>query len=82
VSIISSTGAEYISIGAMALPAKIYFIVLGLFGGCAFSMSGGIRIQRIQKLLAAIRKKGDAPTRDELKTIIIYLITFVGFLSF
>jgi trk system potassium uptake protein TrkH len=56
VSIISSTGAEYLSIGGMALPAKIYFIVLGLFGGCAFSMAGGIRIQRIQKLIAAIRK--------------------------
>ena len=43
-------------------------------------MAGGIRIQRIQKLIAAIRKNEDAPTRDELKTIIIYLITFIGFL--
>ena len=50
VSMISSTGAEYLSIGAMPLPAKIYFIILRLIGGCAFSMAGGIRIQRIQKL--------------------------------
>jgi trk system potassium uptake protein TrkH len=80
VSTISSTGADYLGIGAMALPAKIYFIVLGLFGGCAFSMAGGIRIQRIQKLIDAIRKNEDAPTRDELKTIIIYLTTFIAFL--
>ena len=80
VSMISSTGAEYISIGAMAVPAKIYFIVLMLIGGCAFSMAGGIRIQRIQKLVDAIRGNKDAPTRNELKTIIIFLITFIAFL--
>jgi trk system potassium uptake protein len=80
VSMISSAGVEYISIGAMPLPAKTYFIILGLIGGCAFSMAGGIRIQRIQKLVNAIRKNEDAPTRDELKTIIIYLVTFIAFL--
>lgn len=80
VSMMSSTGAEYLSISAMPLPAKIYFIILGLIGGCTFSMAGGIRIQRIQKLIDAIRKNKDAPTRDELKTIIIYLITFIAFL--
>jgi trk system potassium uptake protein TrkH len=80
VSMISSTGAEYLSIGTMPLPAKIYFIILGLIGGCAFSMAGGIRIQRIQKLVDAVRKNEDAPTRNELKTIIVYLITFIAFL--
>ena len=80
VSMISSTGAEYISVGAMPVTAKIYFIVLMLIGGCAFSMAGGIRIQRIQKLVDAIRGNKDAPTRNELKTIIIYLITFIAFL--
>jgi trk system potassium uptake protein len=80
VSMISSTGAEYLSVSTMPLPAKTYFIVIGLIGGCAFSMAGGIRIQRIQKLADAIRKNEDAPTRDELKTIIIYLVTFISFL--
>jgi trk system potassium uptake protein TrkH len=73
VSMLSSAGAEYLSISAMPLSAKIYFIIMGVIGGCAFSMAGGIRIQRIQKLVDAIRKNEDAPTRDELKTIIIYL---------
>ena len=80
VSMISSTGAEYISVGAMPVTARIYFIVLMLIGGCAFSMAGGIRIQRIQKLVDAVRGNRDAPTRNELKTIIIYLITFIAFL--
>jgi trk system potassium uptake protein TrkH len=80
VSMLSSTGAEYISLGAMSIPAKIYFIILMLIGGCAFSMAGGIRIQRIQKLIDAIRRNKDAPTRNELKTIIVYLITFIAFL--
>jgi trk system potassium uptake protein TrkH len=80
VSMLSSTGAEYINLGAMWVPAKIYFIILMLIGGCAFSMAGGIRIQRVQKLVDAIRRNKDAPTRNELKTIIVYLITFIAFL--
>ena len=80
VSMISSTGAEYISIDAMPIAAKIYFIILMLIGGCTFSMAGGIRIQRFQKLIDAIRKNEDAPTRDELKTIIVFLITFIALL--
>ena len=79
-SMLSSTGAEYINLGAMSVPAKIYFIILMLIGGCAFSMAGGIRIQRVQKLVDAIRRNKDAPTRNELKTIIVYLITFIAFL--
>jgi trk system potassium uptake protein TrkH len=77
---ISSTGIEYIGVSAMAIAAKIYSIVLMLIGGCAFSIAGGIRIQRIQKLVDAIRGNKDAPTRNELRTIIIFLITFIAFL--
>lgn len=80
ISMASSTGVEYISISAASVPAKILYIIIGLFGGCAFSMAGGIRIQRIQKLISAIRKKGDAPTREELKSIIIFLASFIAFL--
>jgi trk system potassium uptake protein len=80
VSMASSTGVEYISISAMSIPAKIYFIILMLVGGCAFSMAGGIRIHRVEKLVNAIRRNGDAPTREELKSIIIYLLTFIAIL--
>lgn len=80
ISMASSTGVEYISISAASVPAKILYIIIGLVGGCAFSMAGGIRIQRIQKLISAIRKKGDAPTREELKSIIIFLASFIAFL--
>ncbi len=80
VSMVSSTGADYLGIGAMPVAAKVYFIIIGLIGGCAFSMAGGIRIQRVQKLVDAVRRNGDEPSRDELKSIIVYLLTFVTIL--
>jgi trk system potassium uptake protein len=82
VSMASSSGAEYISIGAMSLPAKIYLIIVGLIGGCTFSMAGGIRVQRIRKLISAVRKDDDEPTRQELKSIVVYLISFLAILLF
>jgi trk system potassium uptake protein TrkH len=80
VSMASSTGIEYISIGTTPLPARILFIIIGLVGGCAFSMAGGIRISRIQKLISAVRKSDDAPTREELKSIITFLASFIAIL--
>ena len=80
VSMVSSTGADYLGIGAMSLAPKVYFIIIGLIGGCAFSMAGGIRIQRVQKLVDAIRRNGDEPSREELKSIIVYLLTFIAIL--
>jgi len=80
VSMVSSTGADYLGIGAMPLAPKVYFIIIGLIGGCAFSMAGGIRIQRVQKLVDAIRRNGDEPSREELKSIIVYLLTFIAIL--
>jgi trk system potassium uptake protein len=80
VSMMSSTGIEYISIGATPLPAKTLFIIIGLIGGCAFSMAGGIRIYRVRQLISAARKKGDEPTREELRSIIVYLVSFIAVL--
>ena len=77
VSMASSTGIESFGIGSANLPAKIFFIIIGLAGGCAFSMAGGIRIQRVQTLINAVRKKGDEPSREELKTV---LLTITGFI--
>ena len=78
VSMASSTGIDYMGIGATGLSAKILFIIIGLLGGCAFSMAGGIRIERVRKLANAVRRKGDQPTRDELKSIVFYIVTFAA----
>jgi trk system potassium uptake protein len=80
VSMASSTGIEYISVSATFVPAKVLFMIIGLVGGCAFSMAGGIRIQRVLVLVRAVRKKGDEPTRKELKSVIYFLVSFVAVL--
>jgi trk system potassium uptake protein TrkH len=77
VSMASSTGIEFFSIGSSSLPAKIIFIIVGLAGGCVFSMAGGIRIQRIKTIINAIWKKGDQPTREELHAALTSLIGFI-----
>lgn len=51
-----------------------------LIGGCGFSMAGGIKIERIQKLANAIRRNGEAPAKRELRSIILYLAGFIGLL--
>ncbi len=80
VSMASSTGIEYIGISATPIAAKILFIFIGIVGGCAFSMAGGIRIKRIQQLWNALRRNIDAPSQEELKSIIIFIGSFVGLL--
>jgi len=57
ISMMSSTGIDYINVAATPPAAKILLIVVGLIGGCAFSMAGGIRIQRIQMLIDALRNR-------------------------
>ena len=78
VSMASSTGIDYINIAATPLAAKILFIIVGLIGGCTFSMAGGIRMKRIQQLTNALRRNNDAPTREELKSILIFIISFIA----
>jgi trk system potassium uptake protein TrkH len=81
VSMASSTGIDYINIAATPLPAKILFILIGLAGGCAFSMAGGLRMQRIRVLVNAVVGKGDSrPTRDEIKSTLIVVAGFVAIL--
>jgi trk system potassium uptake protein TrkH len=79
VSMASSTGIESppYSISFAPLPAKILFILIGLVGGCAFSMAGGIRIQRVQTIIDAIRKKGDPVPLEELKSVLASIISFI-----
>jgi Trk-type K+ transport system membrane component len=43
-------------------------------------MAGGIRIQRIRTLINAVRKKGDQPTREELKATLSSVIGFFAIL--
>jgi trk system potassium uptake protein TrkH len=76
----SSTGINYINVAATPTPAKIVFILIGLIGGCSFSMAGGIRIHRIQLLIDALRKKGDRPDREELKAVLISIASFLALL--
>jgi trk system potassium uptake protein TrkH len=80
VSMMSSTGINYINVAATPTPAKIVFILIGLIGGCSFSMAGGIRIHRIQLLIDALRKKGDRPDREELKAVLISIASFLALL--
>jgi trk system potassium uptake protein TrkH len=80
VSMASSTGIDYVNIAATSVGAKIMFIVIGLIGGCAFSMAGGIRMQRVQRLASALRKNSDRPTREELKSILIFIVGFIAIL--
>jgi trk system potassium uptake protein TrkH len=79
-SMVSSTGVATINLEALSAPAKVWLIVLMLVGGCGFSMAGGIKIERIQKLVNALRRNSDAPTKRELRSIILFLVGFVGFL--
>lgn len=76
ISMASSTGIEF-NISTSNAPAKILFILIGLAGGCAFSMAGGIRIQRLKTLVNAVRRKGDKPSREELKAVLISISGFV-----
>ena len=80
ISMMSSTGIDYINIGISPVGAKIIFIIIGLIGGCTFSMAGGIRIQRIRTLINAIKKKSDKPTREELKATLSSVIGFFAIL--
>jgi trk system potassium uptake protein TrkH len=76
VSMMSSTGLDYINIAATPIAAKILFIIVGLVGGCAFSMAGGIRIQRIRMLIDALLRRGNEPDREELKAVLIWIVSF------
>jgi trk system potassium uptake protein TrkH len=81
VSMMSSTGVDYIGIATAPVPAKIVFIAIGLVGGCTFSMAGGIRIQRIRLLLDAVRRKGNQPDREGLKTVLTSIVSFFVILT-
>ena len=77
VSMISSSGIQYVNIDSAFPPAAIYFFILVLIGGCNFSQAGGIKISRIRQIIDAIRKNEDAPTKAELKSLTVYLISFI-----
>jgi len=70
ISMASSTGISYINLASTPDPAKILFILIGLAGGCAFSMAGGIRIRRIQLLIHAASRRNPRLTRQDLKPVL------------
>jgi trk system potassium uptake protein TrkH len=77
VSMMSSTGVDYIGVAATPAAAKVIFIIIMLIGGCTFSMAGGIRIQRIRLLLDALHRKGNKPDREELKVVLTSIASFI-----
>jgi len=77
VSMLSSTGIDYIGLATTPIPAKTAFIILGLIGGCTFSMAGGIRIQRIRTIIDAVRRKGSGLDRDETKAALAGIVSFL-----
>jgi trk system potassium uptake protein TrkH len=81
VSMLSSTGIQYIDVSSASPPAAIYFFILILIGGCSFSQAGGIRINRIKQLIDSVRKNDDTSTKAELRSLNIYLITFIAILT-
>jgi trk system potassium uptake protein TrkH len=76
ISMMSSTGVDYIGVAKTPTAAKVAFTIVMLIGGCTFSMAGGIRIQRIRLLLDALRRKGNQPDREELKVVLISITSF------
>jgi trk system potassium uptake protein TrkH len=77
ISMMSSTGVDYIGVAVTPIAAKVAFIIVMLIGGCTFSMAGGIRIQRIRLLLDALRRKGNQPDREELKVVLTSIVSFL-----
>jgi trk system potassium uptake protein TrkH len=55
VSMISSTGHDYLNITSLNGTAVTIFITLILIGGCTFSMAGGIRVARIISFFKSIK---------------------------
>jgi trk/ktr system potassium uptake protein len=78
VSMGSSTGIETFNISTTTMPAKIYLTIIGLAGGCTFSMAGGIRMERIRKLVSVVRRKGYQPGREELLSVTGAVIGFMA----
>jgi trk system potassium uptake protein TrkH len=76
VSMMSSTGIDYINVARTPTVAETGFIIIGLIGGCAFSMTGGIRIHRVQVLVDYLRKKGNGPDREEFKDALTSILGF------
>jgi len=81
ISMMSSTGIDYINIATTPTAAKVLLIIVGLIGGCAFSMAGGIRIQRIQLLVDAVRKRGSHASSEQLKAVLINIAGFLIILT-
>jgi trk system potassium uptake protein len=57
VSMASSTGATYVDIPAINSNATAILITVMAIGGCAFSMSGGIKVTRLLTFGEAVRQK-------------------------
>ena len=80
VSMISSTGTDYIRVAGTPIAARILIIVIMLIGGCTFSMAGGIRIQRVQLLIDVLRRKSDPLDKKQLREVLTSIVCFLAVL--
>ena len=65
VSMSSSTGFDYIGIPKMSTTAMSIFFLIGLLGGCGFSMAGGIKMFRLLDFFRSVKNSVIETVREE-----------------
>jgi trk system potassium uptake protein TrkH len=65
VSMSSSTGFDYIGIPTMNTTVVSIFLLIGLLGGCGFSMAGGIKMFRLLDFFRSVRNSVIETVREE-----------------
>jgi trk system potassium uptake protein TrkH len=61
----SSTGFDYIGIPTMNTTVVSIFLLIGLLGGCGFSMAGGIKMFRLLDFFRSVRNSVIETVREE-----------------
>jgi trk system potassium uptake protein TrkH len=65
VSMSSSTGFDYIGVPSMNTTVVSIFFLIGLLGGCGFSMAGGIKMFRLLDFFRSVRNSVIETVREE-----------------
>jgi len=61
----SSTGFDYIGIPTMSTTVVSIFLLIGLLGGCGFSMAGGIKMFRLLDFFKSVKNSVIETVREE-----------------
>ena len=65
ISMSSSTGFDYIGIPSMNTTVVSIFLLIGLLGGCGFSMAGGIKMFRLLDFFKSVKNSVIETVREE-----------------